>query len=457
MNPDHLNTPATRFIVALVLGATLTPLNSTMIAVALPAMGESFQASSSELTTWLVSSYLLVNIILQSPAGKLGDMVGRRRVFMLGLSLFAIGAMIATLAPLLPVVAASRVLMAAGGALLIPNAMALLRNVIPEHKRARAFGYFGAILGASAAVGPMIGGVLTEFFGWQAIFLVNLPLLLLSWVLVKSDTSYVRPPQSSKTAPPGFDFIGMGLLAFSLGILVTGLKSDQYWPLIAILLGGLGLLAFTRWEKFTLNPLIDMQLFRRRPFVISGAIYGLQNLSMYALLFQLPFLLQEWYLLDAGKIGQILLMMMIFMVFLSPVGGRMGEHFGARITILSGLCASVTGLIMLLITVGSTELLWMPISLALVGAGIGVVTGPAQAAALSAVRPEQSGVAAGILSTMRYLGGIAGITIISTILVATDAAGILRQSKLCFAIYIGTYAFAFLLALAVPRHTKSIK
>ena len=457
MNPDHLNTPATRFIVALVLGATLTPLNSTMIAVALPAMGESFGASSSDLTTWLVSSYLLVNIILQSPAGKLGDMVGRRRVFMLGLSLFAIGAMIATLAPLLPVVAASRVLMAAGGALLIPNAMALLRNVIPEHKRARAFGYFGAILGASAAVGPMIGGVLTEFFGWQAIFLVNLPLLLLSWVLVKSDTSYVRPPQSSKTALPGFDFIGMGLLAFSLGILVTGLKSDQYWPLIAILLGGLGLLAFTRWEKFTLNPLIDMQLFRRRPFVIGGAIYGLQNLSMYALLFQLPFLLQEWYLLDAGKIGQILLMMMIFMVFLSPVGGRMGEHFGARITILSGLCASVTGLIMLLITAGSTELLWMPISLALVGAGIGVVTGPAQAAALSAVRPEQSGVAAGILSTMRYLGGIAGITIISTILVATDAAGILRQSKLCFAIYIGTYAFAFLLALAVPRHTKSIK
>jgi MFS family permease len=135
----------------------------------------------------------------------------------------------------------------------------------------------------------------------------------------------------------------------------------------------------------------------------------------------------------------------------------MGEHFGTRITILSGLCASVTGLIMLLITAGSTELLWMPISLALVGAGIGVVTGPAQAAALSAVRPEQSGVAAGILSTMRYLGGIAGITIISTILVATDAAGILRQSKICFAIYIGTYAFAFLLALAVPRHTKSIK
>lgn len=454
MNSDHLKTPTTRFIVALAIGAALTPFNSTMIAVALPAMGESFQVSSSDLTTWLVSSYLLVNIILQSPAGKLGDMVGRRRAFMIGLSLFAIGALIATLAPYLPVVAASRVLMAAGGAMLIPNAMALLRNVIPEHKRSSAFGYFGALLSASAAVGPMIGGLLTDYLGWKAIFLVNLPLLLLSWVLVKSDTSYVRPPQDKQAAPPGFDFIGMGLLAFSLGILVIGLKSDQVWPLIAVVLGGLGLVAFTRWEKFTRHPLIDMQLFRRGPFVIGGALSGLLNLGMYALLFQLPFLLREWYQLDAGETGQILLVMMIFMVFLSPVAGRMSERFGVRNTILSGLCVSIAGLIMLLGIAGSTALLWIPISLALVGSGIGLVTGPAQAAALSAVPPGESGVAAGILSTMRYLGGIAGITIISTLLIDTDPAGILRQNKLCFSIYIGAYVFAFLLALAIPRRTR---
>jgi MFS family permease len=140
----------------------------------------------------------------------------------------------------------------------------------------------------------------------------------------------------------------------------------------------------------------------------------------------------------------------------SPFGGRMGERFGVRFTILSGLGASIAGLIMLLVTAGSTALLWMPISLALVGGGIGLVTGPAQAAALSAVRPEQSGVAAGILSSMRYLGGIVGITIISTILTDTDPAGILRQSKLCFGIYIGAYVFAFLLALAIPRRARPV-
>jgi len=427
-----------------------------MIAVALPAMGESFQVSSSDLTLWLVSSYLLVNIILQSPAGKLGDIVGRRRAFMIGLSLFAIGALIATLAPYLPVVAASRMLMAAGGAMLVPNAMALLRNVIPEHRRSSAFGYFGALLSASAAVGPMLGGMLTEYFGWKAIFLVNLPLLLLSWVLVKSDTSYVRPSRDGHAVQPGFDFIGMGLLALSLGILVIGLKSDEFWPLIAILLGSLGLIVFTRWEKYTRHPLVDMQMFSHGPFVIGGVIVGLQNLGMYALLFQLPFLFKEWYQLDPGQTGQILLIMMIFMVFLAPIGGRMGEHFGARNTIMSGLAVSIVGLIMLLYTAGSMALLWMPISLALVGSGIGMVTGPAQSAALSAVLPEQSGVAAGILSTMRYLGGIAGITIISIILVGTDPAGILQQNKICFGIYIGVYAFALLLALAIPRRTRSL-
>jgi len=456
LDSEPFKAPAKRFIVALALGAALTPLNSTMIAVALPSMGESFQVSSSDLTLWLVSSYLLVNIILQSPAGKLGDIVGRRRAFMIGLSLFAIGALIATLAPYLPVVATSRVLMAAGGAMLVPNAMALLRNVIPEHRRSSAFGYFGALLSASAAVGPMLGGMLTEYFGWKAIFLVNLPLLLISWVLVKSDTSYVRPAADIDAARPRFDFIGMGLLCLSLCILVIGLKSDDFWPAIAVLLGGLGLVVFTRWEKVTRHPLVDVQLFRRRPFVIGGVIVGLQNLGMYALLFQLPFLLKAWYLLDPAKTGQILLIMMIFMVFLAPVGGRMGENFGVRNTILSGLCVSIAGLIMLLYTTGSTALLWMPVSLALVGSGIGMVTGPAQSAALSAVPAEQSGVAAGILSTMRYLGGIAGITIISTILISTDPAGILQQNKICFGIYIGVYVFALLLALAIPRHSRPL-
>ncbi len=136
------------------------------------------------------------------------------------------------------------------------------------------------------------------YYGWEAIFLVNLPILLLSWVLVQSDASYKRESPENHRSRTKFDFTGMGLLAISLGIMVTGMKSDGLWPLAAIIFGGLGLYGFTHWEKRTPEPLIDLQLFRRLPFVIGGSVVGLQNLGMYALLFQLPFLLIGWYQLD---------------------------------------------------------------------------------------------------------------------------------------------------------------
>ncbi len=456
MNPAVSQHPPRRFIAAIVLGAALIPLNSTMIAVALPAIGETFSVSPGDLTLWLVTSYLLVNIILQSPAGKLGDIVGRRRAFEIGLSLFAVGVLIATFAPFLAAVVASRILMAAGGAMLLPNAMALLRTVIAEERRPRAFGYFGAMLGASAATGPLVGGFLTEYYGWEAIFLVNLPILILSWVLVQSDSSYERESMENHGSRARFDFTGMGLLAISLGIIVTGMKSDGLWPLAAIACGGLGLYGFTYWERRTPDPLIDLQLFRRIPFVIGGSVIGLQNLGMYALLFQLPFLLIGWYQLDPVTIGQILLTMTISMVLFSSIGGRMAEWLGARTTVLSGLFISLIGMIMLLVTTGSATLWWMSISLAWVGGGIGMVMGPAQAAALSAISPEQSGVASGVLSTMRYLGGVAGITIISTVLTEADPAAMLEQNKLCFGIYVGVYLFALLLALMLPGRARGL-
>ena len=456
MNSDAAENPPGRFIAAIALGAALIPLNSTMIAVALPAIGESFQVSPSDLTLWLVTSYLLVNIILLSPAGKLGDMVGRRRAFEIGLSLFAIGVLIATLIPLLTAVAVSRVLMAAGGAMLMPNAMAMLRVAIPEHRRSRAFGYFGAMLGASAAIGPLVGGILTLYFGWEAIFLVNLPILFLSWILVQSESPYDRQTSENRVPRPGFDFPGMGLLAFSLGILVIGMKSDGPWLVAAMLCGGLGLFGFAQWERHTPDPLIDLRLFRRIPFVVGGSVLGLQNIGMYALLFQLPFLLKQGYRLDAGAIGQILLTMTLFMVIFSPIGGRMAERLGARTTILGGLFASLLGMILLVFTTGSASLLWMSISLAWVGGGIGLVMGPSQAVAMSAIPAEQSGVAAGVLLAMRYLGGVVGIVIISNILTDTDAASMLVQSKLCFEIYVAVYLFALLLALMLPNSSRAV-
>lgn len=421
-----------------------------MVAVALPAIGEDLGADPGSLTLWLVTSYLFVNVVLQSPAGKLGDIFGRRRAFMIGQGLFAAGTLIAVLAPYLATVAASRILMAAGGAMTVPTAMALLRTVIPEELRPRAFGYFGALLGASAATGPLVGGLLTQYSGWKAIFLVNLPLLLISWLLVRGDRSF-GSDVDDKTTRPKFDFPGMVLLSFSLAAILIGMRADGVRALGAVGLGVLGLFAFSRWELHTPTPLIDPKLARCRPFVIGGTVIGLQNLGMYALLFQLPFLFREWFELDAGRTGQMLLTMTLSMVFFSPIGGRLAERLGTKNTLFVGLSLGLVGLFSLVYATNVESLSGIAVAIGFVGAGIGTVMGPTQAAALSAVDPSQSGVAAGVLSTMRYLGGITGITIISVALADTTRANMMIQSQLCFWIYIGAYLLAMLLVVFLPR------
>ncbi|MFT5506594.1 MAG: EmrB/QacA subfamily drug resistance transporter [Gammaproteobacteria bacterium] len=439
-----------RFIVAVIVASALIPLNSTMIAVALPDMGETLKAEPGDMTLWLVTSYLLVNIILQSPAGKLGDMIGRRRAFDIGLGLFAIGVAIAVLAPYLATMALSRVVMAAGGAMLMPNAMALLRTSIPEEHRSFAFGIFGAVLSASAAIGPLIGGLLTSNFGWKAIFLVNLPLLLLSFLLVRGKTA--QPNLTAKPkAPRKFDFVGMFFLAFSLIVLVIGLKLGGYWVLPAILLGAVGFYSLAKWEARVDDPLIEPELLKIKPLIVGGTIVGLQNLGMYALLFQMPFLMKSYYQLDISTIGQILLTLTLFMVICAPFGGWMAGRIGSRNIIAVGLVVSMVGFALLVLTAGNLDLFWMPLALSLVGAGIGMANGPLQSIALSAVEPDQSGVASGMISTLRYLGGIIGITIISLLLVSSEPEVQLQQNVVCFGLYFVANLIALVMTFLLPR------
>lgn len=427
-----------------------------MIAVALPEIGRSFQVATADLTIWLVTSYLLVNVILLSPAGKLGDLVGRRRAFNIGLSLFTTGILLATFAPVLPMLSASRVLMAAGGAMLMPNAMALLRTVIPEQGRARAFGYFAAALGASAAAGPLIGGVLTRYLGWESIFLINLPIVFVAWILVKREHTYAPKNPTSNDDYNRFDFAGMMLLGASISVLVIGLKLGGTLALASILISGLGIYLFTLLERRVADPLIDLDLFRRLPFTIGGTIVGLHNLGMYALLFQLPFFLKHWYGLDPSEIGQVLLMMMLCMVIFSSIGGRLSERIGPKATIIMGLFVSITGMLLLVFSDELPSILRMGMSLAWIGSGIGMVTGPSQAISLAVVPASQSGAASGVLSTMRYVGGIGGVTVISTVLTATDPTHLLEQNRFCFTIYLCVYSIALFIALFLPRHPGNL-
>jgi len=418
-----------RNFTGLALAALLAPLNSTIIAVALPTIAKAFEASPALATRWLVTGYLVVTIIAQSPAGKLADVWGTSHVLTLGRSMFGLGALLAAFSPSLPVLGAGRVLMALGGAFTIPTVFAFLRNSVPPDRRGRVFGIFGAIMGAAAAVGPIIGGFLTSRFGWHSIFIVNVPVVLLSFALV--------PPRKTETKGRAatFDFAGSALLGVAVLLLVATVERANPW--LALAVAGC-LAAFVIRERRATDPVLDVALFTRPAFAAGSAIVALQNLAMYSLLFLIPFFITLDTARDAASTGKVMLVFTAGMVLAAPIGGRLSDAIGARVVSASGGLLATAGAWLFV-----TGDVLLP-SLILMGAGIGIGTTPSQAAALSAVEASQAGVASGALSTMRYVGGVIGSGLVALL----TAGGLARDARLM--VFPAVLLVSALVALALP-------
>lgn len=431
--PLHL-TP--RRFTGLALAALLAPLNSTIIAVALPSIAGAFDSTAAVVTRWLVTGYLVVGIVAQSPAGKMADLFGYSRVLTLGRSLFAAGALLAAFSPSLPVLGAGRVLMALGGAFSIPTVFAQLRNSVPHAKRGRIFGIFGAIMGGAAAVGPILGAFLTARYGWHSVFVVNVPVVLLSFLL--------EPPKRSEEAvkrPASFDFTGSALLGVAVLLLVAAV--ERMSPIFAA--GAIATLAAFVWrEKNASDPVLDVRLFTRSAFAAGSSIVALQNLAMYAMLFLLPFVLAQSGAPPAST-GRMLLIFTGAMVLTSPIGGRLSDSAGARIVAVAGALVATGGAAHF---VAGGDLVT---SLIVMGVGIGIGTSPSQAAALSAIPASQAGVASGALSTMRYVGGVIGSG-----LVALLAAGGLANDRRLM-IFPAVLLVSAIVALVLPGRAATMR
>ena len=402
---------ARRFI-GLALAALLAPLNSTIIAVALPSIGQAFGATPALVTRWLVTGYLVVSIVAQSPAGKLADLWGTSRVLTLGRASFGLGALLAALSPTLAVLTAGRVLMAVGGALSIPTVMAQLRNSVSAEKRGRVFGIFGSIMGAAAAAGPLLGGALTSRFGWHSVFVVNIPVVLLSFLLVPPERVQHSAAESGRRST--FDFLGSAILGVAMVLLVVAVETTNVLFAIA---ATAAVIAFAMRELRASDPVLDVRLFRISAFAAGSSIVALQNLAMYALLFLLPFFLVA----TPAKTGSMLLLFTAAMVFFSPIGGRWSDTIGARTVAVLGAVIAASGAA--LFVYREDALLF---ALLLIGAGIGLSTSPSQAAAMSAVPASQAGVASGALATMRYVGGVVGSGLVAMLV----TGGIARDARL---------------------------
>lgn len=429
------------------LGAALLPLNSTMIAVALPDIASEFDRPAPAVAGTLVAGYLVAAILLQSPGGKLGDLFGRRRMIGVGQVVTAFGAVLGMVAPTLAALAVARVLIAAGGAVLVPAAAALLRSELPADRRGRAFGLFGAVMSLAAGIGPIVGGELVTSFGWRATFVVNLPVLVLAASLMGAVRGL---GVADRPRRPRFDVVGSVLLAVVLAAFVFGLDTSGVSSAVLLGLCAAALVPFLWWERRVSDPVVDPGLFRVPAFTAGTLLVAVQNLALYALVLELPQVLRALQGLDAAVTGRLLVFLMIATVVTAPLAGRLADRFGPRpVAVLGSLtCLGATAL---LLAVGLTGPGTLRLPLALLGVGIGLVMPSAQTAALAAVDSARSGAAAGVSSTMRYLGAVVGVAILAGLL---DLGGgrpeILAEHRTILLTFVMAFAIGLACAFVLP-------
>lgn len=430
-----------RELAALALSVALVPLNSTMLAVAIPAIAKDLTVPSEVLTQALVASYLLVGIVLQSPGGKLGDGIGHGRALGLGQIVFAIGSVVGFAGRSVLPLEIARGLMAAGGAVMVPSAFALVRTRAPASAQTKAFGAFSAVMGIAAAIGPLIGGEIVGRLGWPSLFAVNAPPVLLAALLARSSVKEPKRPF------PRFDLLGSALLGVGLVAAVLGLRSQRF--LVAAAGAGV-LVLFFLWERRAKDPVIDPSLFKSRPFAAGVSVVGLQNLAMYGLLFALPIVLSRAFGADAKTSGRTLLALTLAMVAGSMSSSRIVSRVGERVCAICGSTIALVGMLYVAAQTvrGASSLI--P-GLVLLGLGIGLSTPSVQAVAMAAVDRSRSGMAAGVSSTARYLGGVIGVGVVSSFLHDSEPLAAHRSAARLMACVLG----AALVASAMLPKVKS--
>lgn len=441
-------------LVGVLMASALAPLGSTSIAVAMPQIAVFMGMDPGTTTQLLVGGYLLISVIGQAPAGKLGDIYGYQRTLYVGLAIFMLGALLGYLVRSIEVLLLARMMMAASSALIVPNASALLRTRLPEHMLPFAYGVFGATMGAAAAIGPLLGGALTQLFGWPAIFLINVP-----WVLVALGLILATADGKQEKRGGRLDLRSSLLLALAIGLLQLAFLGSSLDP--RFLLPGLLLLAVFMYSQLKVSqPVFNPRFFLFPAYSAAGCITALNNFTMYAVLFQLPIFFHDIRQVTEIEIAGALTAMTLSMMFGGPLSGVLNRFLGTRYTALVSAVLNLAGLYLFSQLAQVQTPADLLAAMVLMGLGVGLSGPIVQSAGMLAIDKAHAGMAAGGLSTLRYFGGTIGISILSLNL-GSDGSTTLDQHLSVMPWYAGALltvaAAVFLLPLSVHNKVSADK
>jgi EmrB/QacA subfamily drug resistance transporter len=419
-----------RLITAVMLGVAsgsiLVPLNSTMLAVALPGVMDEFSLGASTVTS-LVSLYLGAVAIALPVGGALGDRFGSRRVFLVGVLGFGAASLVAAVATSFGILEVARVLQAASGALVSTSSATLIRETAPPDRRGEAFGLFDLLTSTSAATGPLIGGLIVGALGWRAMFLVAVPIAVLAAVVVGVVLN--QPGRRAGDAPPGpharLDVVGLALLGLTIAAFLVALRGSDAGLLGTVATAALVplVVVFLLVELRQDRPAVDPRLFRRRGF--AAAIVGIfgATVVLHGSFVLVPLLVERLFHESATVSGIVLLGIAGVSGIVAPFGGRASDRVGRRRLVVAGSAITALGLGLLALPAGASSTGAVAVLLGVVGLGLGLAGSARQAAAFQTIEPARMGMAAGTYYTGRYLGGVVGASLAGAVLGTSVTAG----------------------------------
>ena len=387
-------------------------LDNTVVNVALPSIQRSLNATTTTLE-WTVNAYTLTFAVLLVTGGRLGDIFGRRRIFMTGVVIFGTASAAIGFSPSDTWLVAWRAIQGTGSALMMPMTLSIITNAFPPQERGKAIGTWAGVSAMALAIGPVVGGFLVETVSWQSIFFLNVPVAVAAVFVAMFAVRESR----DETVERSVDIPGVLTLTLSLAALVLALVEGNTWHwgsarvLALFAFAVVGLFSFVQIERHRRTPMVDFSFFRARSFVGANLVAFIVSFSMLAMFFFLALYLQNIRDYSPLQAGIRFLPSTVLVIIMGPLAGRLADRVGPRPLMTLGLLL-VSGALFLLsqMTVTSGYSTLLP-GFILMGIGIGLTMSPMSTAAMNSVEQTKAGVASGILSQNRMVGGTFGVAV----------------------------------------------
>ena len=411
-------------------GLFVVMLDNTVVNLALPTIQRELGSGISGLQ-WIVDAFILLLAALMLTGGTLGDLYGRKRAFMSGMAIFTAGSLLCALAPSVPVLITGRVVQGVGAAVMMPSTLSILTNTFQDPKeRAQAIGIWAGVSGIALAVGPAVGGVMVDAFGWESIFYLNVPIGLVALVMAAR-----LVPESKSPEGRGLDLVGQGLAIVGLGTLTYAfIEANTYgWGSALIVslfaVAAVTLTAFGLWERRAKSPVLQLGFFKNVTFSGANLVGLLVSFGFMGILMFLALFMQNVQGFSPTGAGVRQLPSTLAVMVFAIISGRIVGRIGARVPITVGMLVLGGGVLSFLTVESTTPYSHYWWILATIGTGAGLVMSPITTAVMSTVPVTRAGMASATTNTMRQIGGVFGIAVLGSVVTTAFSSALTTAFK----------------------------